>query len=156
MNLLQELHRIKELNSTFGVIIEASKVKTLIDKLGFSEENAKLLDSLCGPLSVWMANKIIDEIKSIHPNPDAVVIGPKVRPYQQKITSIMDYIRVGLNGNIKDIKGDTFIELYNKSVSWHESLGGGKAKINYKETHPIILDFRTEDGTGILLGELRN
>lgn len=148
MNLLQELHRIKELNSTFGVIIEASKVKTLIDKLGFSEENAKLLDSLCGPLSVWMANKIIDEIKSIHPNPDAVVIGPKIRPYQQKITSIMDYIRVGLNGNIKDIKGDTFIELYNKSVSWHESLGGGKAKINYKETHPIILDFRTEDGTG--------
>jgi len=36
-----------------------------------------------GPLSVWMANKIIDEIKSVYNNPDVVVISPKIRPYQQ-------------------------------------------------------------------------
>ena len=148
MNLLQELHRIKELNSSLGVITEASKVKILIDKLGFSEENANLLDTLCGPLSVWMANKIIEYIKSIYPNPDSVVLGPRIRPFQPKITSIMDYIRVGLNGNIKDIKNLPFEELYIKSTDWHESLGGGKAKINYQETHPIIIDFRDENGFG--------
>jgi hypothetical protein len=149
MNLLQELHRIKELNSSLGVITEASKVKILIDKLGFSEESANLLDTLCGPLSVWMANKIIEWIKSVYPTPDSVVLGPtKIRPFQPKITSIMDYIRVGLNGNIKDIKNLPFEELYIKSTDWHESLGGGKAKINYQETHPIIIDFRDENGFG--------
>ena len=43
-----------------GLIYEASKKDTLINKLGFDEESANILDRLCGPLSVLIGNKIID------------------------------------------------------------------------------------------------
>ena len=156
MSFDQEINRIKQIYSHFGVLTEASKIDSLVKKLGFSEEDAKTLDLLCGSLSVWMGNKLIDDVKKQQSSLDAmrfgdldkIVLGPKVRPYQQQITSIMDYIRVGLSGNISRIKQDSLRELYQKSVTWHESLGAGKVKINYVENHPIILDFRNENGEG--------
>ena len=51
---------MKLLESIKQIITEASKKKILMDKIGFNEDNADLLDKLCGPLSVWMGNKIID------------------------------------------------------------------------------------------------
>ena len=43
-----------------GLILEASKKQILIQKVGWNEESADLLDRLCGPLSVFIGNKIIE------------------------------------------------------------------------------------------------
>jgi hypothetical protein len=50
---------MKLIESIKQVISEASKKQILMDKIGFNEDNANLLDTICGPLSVWMANKIV-------------------------------------------------------------------------------------------------
>ena len=42
----------------------------------------------------------------------------------------------------------TFIELYNESKEWHDSLNLGQGDINYKEENTIIKDFRDADGNG--------
>jgi Fe-S cluster assembly iron-binding protein IscA len=41
------------------ILLEGSKKKILMDKLGLSEVNAEILDEICGSLAVWMANKLI-------------------------------------------------------------------------------------------------
>ena len=51
---------MKLIESIRQIITEASKKQILMDKIGFNDENADLLDKLCGPLSVWMGNKFID------------------------------------------------------------------------------------------------
>ena len=59
--ILQEkkiIEILKEYNNKYGVLLEASKLKILTDKVGFSEPIAKIFDELCGPLAVWMANKL--------------------------------------------------------------------------------------------------
>jgi hypothetical protein len=63
------------------------------------------------------------------------------------IVSIMDYIRVGLGGNVKDIKDLPFIEISNSSREWHDSLGTDNGSIDYVENGEIVLDFR-KDGIG--------
>jgi hypothetical protein len=40
------------------------------------------------------------------------------------------------------------MEIYSKSKVWHDELKRGGGQVNYKETNPIILDFRDEDGNG--------
>jgi hypothetical protein len=40
-----------------GLILEASKKDILINKIGWDEESAEILDRLCGPLSVWMGKQ---------------------------------------------------------------------------------------------------
>jgi len=71
-----------------------------------------------------------------------------------KIQSIMDWIRVGLNGNVTPYKDLSYNELLEKSVQWHDSLEVGQGDINYKETHPILLDFRDKDGNGFYWADL--
>ena len=51
---------MKLLESIKQIITEASKKKILIDKIGFNEDNADILDKLCGPLSVWMGKKMME------------------------------------------------------------------------------------------------
>ena len=51
---------MKLLESIKQIISEASKKKILMDKIGFNEDNVDLLDKLCGPLSVWMGNKMME------------------------------------------------------------------------------------------------
>ena len=41
------------------ILTEASKVKVLVDKLHLEPEIAKRVDDICGPLSIWMINKMI-------------------------------------------------------------------------------------------------
>ena len=41
-----------------GILTEASKLKILTDKEGLDQDQAELLDELCGSLSVWMLGKI--------------------------------------------------------------------------------------------------
>jgi hypothetical protein len=147
-----------------GILSEASKKKVLIDKLGLSEYNAELLDKACGGLSVWMANKLIDyQIKiSQSWNGDNVskeyalerLNGGNLKKFMPKVTEIMDWIRVGLNGNVGQYKNLSIEDLETKSKEWHNSLGIGNGVINYNEKHEIIKDFRDENGNGFYWADL--
>lgn len=147
------------------IISEASKKQILMDKIGFNEENAELLDTLCGPLSVWMAKKMMELQQSnsrSYNNPaqegqaliDQMNSNGILRVKRGSIQSIMDWVRVGLNGNVNTYKDLSFKELYDKSREWHDSLEVGQGQINYKETNPIILDFRDKDGNGFYWADL--
>lgn len=151
-----------------GLILEASKKQILIQKVGWNEESADLLDRLCGPLSVFIGNKIIEQGISEHGTfPDNVTQAQKhkmvldelnyenyIRSNRQNITSIMDWIRVGLNGNLGENKNLSFRDLYLASEKWHDELEVGSGDINYVEENPVILDFRGSDGTGYYWADL--
>jgi hypothetical protein len=158
----QTLTILKKLNK--GLIFEASKKKILVDKIGLSDVAASGLETVAGSLSVLMANKLIEyqlqAIKSWRPETepskqDAIDRLNSGNQYHTllnsllpKVTEIMDWIRIGLNGNLGEYKNLNFKDLLLKSKEWHDSLGVGKAQINYEEKNPIILDFRNEDGEG--------
>lgn len=153
------------MKSITQLITEASKKKILMDKIGFNEPNANILDRLCGPLSVWMAKKLIDQQQE-----NRVSVGQERLDDKKiiqimnnlfilsnnitKIQSIMDWIRVGLNGNVTAYKDLSYNELLEKSVQWHDSLEVGQGSINYKEENPIIIDFRDKDGNGFYWADL--
>jgi len=156
---------MKLIESIKQIITEASKKKILMDKIGFNEENAEILDTLCGPLSVWMAKKMME----VQQNNSASWNNPPkqgeelinqmnsngvIRMARTKIQSIMDWIRVGLNGNVKEYQDSDFFMLLGLSKQWHESLEVGQGDINYKEKNPIILDFRDDDGNGFYWTDL--
>jgi hypothetical protein len=160
---------MKLIESIRQIITEASKKQILMDKIGFNEENADLLDKLCGPLSVWMGNKFIDfyskRLVSILPEFDddkeykrATIKNMNnnlaINSHRQDITSIMDWIRVGLNGNLGENKELNLNELHRKSKQWHDSLEIGQGDINYKEENPTILDFTDENGNGFYWADL--
>ena len=140
------------------IISEASKKQILMDKIGFNEESADILDQLCGPLSVWVGNKMIQYQKESNPDEKDLMrhinLHRIVRNYRNYIQSIMDWVRVGLNGNVKQYQDLSFLELINLSRKWHDSLDVGQGDINYKETHPILLDFRDKDGNGFYWADL--
>ena len=147
------------------LLSEASKLKILIDKEGLNEEQAKVLDELCGPLSVWMLSKFkeyqkhifrswekdvpIDSIAIERINSNNLILNSR-----QQIQGIMDWIRVGLNGNVKPYKDLSLKQLKEKSQEWHNSLGVSSGEINYVEKHPIIADFRNQDGEGFYWADL--
>jgi len=146
---------LRNFNNSF-LLTEASKIKVLTGKLGFSQEVAEELDRLCGPLSVWIANKVIDyiiQLSPIYDKKEAVYYinnnGLK-RSIINNIQSIMDYIRVGLDGNTSTIKNLSYDELKEKSKEWHDSLKVSGGEINYTEphTHDILVDNRDENGFG--------
>ena len=164
----QTLNILKKLNE--GLISEASKKKVLIDKVGLSEENADYLDKTCGSLAVWMANKLIDlqlvnmaswrasgiETQLTKQNAiDKLNSGNLKNYYGQKVTEIMDWVRIGLDGNLGEYKNLSIEELLKKSKEWHDSLGIGGGEINYVEKNPIILDFRNKDGEGFYWVDLQ-
>ena len=61
-NILAE--QISKMQSMMGIqddlLLEASKVKILTDKEGLDQDQAELLDEICGGLSVWMLSKLKD------------------------------------------------------------------------------------------------
>ena len=172
-NKLKEFNRekeglieIKKLNNL--LLTEASKKQILIDKIGFNEDNADILDKLCGPLSVWMGNKFIDYYQQYYggltnelsPNELKIATINKINDdvivyrNRQKIGEIMDWVRVGLNGNLGEYKDLPLDELIEKSKEWHDSLQVGQGEINYDEKNHILLDFRDEDGNGFYWADL--
>ena len=165
MNLNQEIKKIKEIINSSILIKESSKVKILTDKIGFTEDFAKDLDNICGTFSVILGNKIIEWVTTALKKPDSsppekltVVkylndVG-LTRPWKEKLQEIIDFVRVGLNGNFSSLKNDSIDEMRKKAKKWHDSLGGGTAKINYVETHPILLDFRDKNGLGFYWANL--
>jgi hypothetical protein len=152
---------MKLIESIKQIISEASKKQILMDKIGFDEDNADVLDRLCGSLSVWMGNKFID-VYGDYVGRDASpenrkslaikYINDNALMYRERgiITSVMDWIRVDLNGNLGENKELSLNQLRRKAYEWHDSLEVGQGSINYKEphTHDIILDFRDNDGNG--------
>lgn len=150
-NILQEILEEK-------IISEASKVDVLINKLGLNQTSAEKIYKKCGPLSVWMTNKLKELVKLNLENWGREISNESINEYLNQslernqfdtsITSIMDFIRVGLNGNISNIKNLNYNDLYKKSVDWHESLEIGGGDINYEEKNPIIKDFRDDNGFG--------
>jgi len=149
-----------------GLILEASKKQILIDKLGFDENSASILDRLCGPLSVWMGNKILDYNRLMTSRPNDTRTPEEIKTNiivmsrlfvnnnRQNITSIMDWVRVGLNGNLGPNKELSFGKLYEASQKWHDELEVGSGDVNYVEENPVILDFRQPDGTGYYWADL--
>lgn len=151
-----------------GLILEASKKQILIQKIGWNEESADILDRLCGPLSVFIGNKIIEyKIEDYGKFPEGttpqeikkVIMGDLnynrfVFLNRQYITSIMDWVRVGLNGNLGENKFLSYMELYKASEKWHDELEVGSGDINYVEENSVILDFRGSDGLGYYWADL--
>lgn len=149
-----------------GILTEASKLKILTDKEGLDQDQAELLDELCGSLSVWMLGKIKGWQKDILKSWDNKTevtnsdIIDKINKngltsrVRQEIVGIMDWVRVGLDGNVKPYKDLTFAELNLKSKEWHDSLNIGEADINYVEKNDIIKDFRDENGNGFYWADL--
>ena len=155
---------MKIINLIEELIVEASKKDVLIQKLGFSEDNADSLSKLAGPLSVWLGNKLIEytvlsrSIGQEYPitKQEAIDVFNRsagVRARRSEIVSIMDWVRVGLNGNVNEYKNVGFGDLYKKSREWHESLGTGSGEINYVEENTILRDYR-KDGIGFYWVEL--
>jgi hypothetical protein len=156
---------MKLLESIKQIISEASKKKILMDKIGFNEENAELLDRLCGPLSVWMGKKMMEYQQqfssswgNIAKQGQELITQMNTNRFidgqRSKIQSVMDWVRVGLNGNVKEYQNLPFKELYEKSKEWHDSLEIGQGDINYKEENPTILDFTDENGNGFYWADL--
>ena len=156
---------MKLIESIKRIISEASKKQILMDKIGFNEENAELLDRLCGPLSVWMAKKMMgfqqqNSVSWGNPPKEGVELIDQlnnnglIRKYRPTIQSIMDWVRVGLSGNVKQYQNLSFLELNSLSKEWHESLEVGQGDINYKEENPTILDFTDENGNGFYWADL--
>jgi hypothetical protein len=151
-----------------GLIVESSKKQILINKIGWDEESAEILDRLCGPLSVLIGNKIIEyKVEDYGEFPDGTspqdikkVIMDTLNSERfvwrntQNITSIMDWIRVGLNGNLGENKNLSFWDLYKASEKWHDELEVGQGDINYIEENPVILDFRDANGNGFYWADL--
>lgn len=145
-----------------SIITEASKKDILINKVGLNEDNANYLVSTCGSLAVWMANKIIDlqlyNMRSwigFDENEltkevaiDRINSGNLINYYGQIVTEVMDWIRVGLNGNVGEYKDLSLRELKIEADEWHRSLGVGGGEINYKEKGEIVLDFRNGSDEG--------
>ena len=80
-----------------GLILEASKKQILIDKLGFDENSASILDRLCGPLSVWMGNKILDYNRLMTSRPN------DTRTPEEIKTNIIVMSRLFVNNNRQNI-----------------------------------------------------
>ena len=163
--LLENIKKIQKIMGVEDVLLtEASKLDILKQKVGFNDKVAEKLYELCGPLSVWMAKKIVDYqigiINSWGKEADVKMAVERINTssnldtWSPTIISIMDWIRIGLDGNVKPYQELTFKELKTKSDEWHESLEIGQGDINYNEENPIILDFRNEDGDGFYWADL--
>lgn len=168
---------MKIINLIEELIIESNKTSILVDKLGLNQEVAKDFNRLCGPLSVWMANKFLEYVGEQNfeymmaaiPKEEENEARTKwdtdikyrmswgrdrlkkftygLGEYVQLITEVMDWVRVGLNGNLGPWKDKRFGELYRESKNWHNSLDVGQGAINYNENNKVLRDYR-KDGIG--------
>jgi hypothetical protein len=161
---------LKEYNNKYGVLLEASKLKILLDKnkIGFIDSIAKLFDELCGSHSVFLANKLIKHYEQRIKNYN---VEGNLTPKEIKdlaideinnlsislltkiISPIMDYLYVELDGDNTSLKPDTWQEIYEKQKKWHDDLNVGEGEINYIENAPILIDFR-KDGEGFYWADL--
>ena len=137
------------------LLVEANKRDVLITKLGLSEKNADVISKICGPFSVFIANKIIDIIQkqiikdrnrdfTRQETVEYLNGGYTIQTSRTQLTTIMDWVRTGLNGNVKPYQNYTYDQLVQAAKKWHDELGVGNGEINYVEENEILLDYRDE------------
>jgi hypothetical protein len=148
---------MKLINVAKSLILEASAKDVLTNKLKLSEKAADFFVEKCGKLAIIMANKIIEAIAKNNqkianqPTMEAMInlLNKDYRTFSESLVSIMDWIRVGLNGNLGSHKNDDYQTLVRESKKWHDELEVGSGIYNYEENEDnIILDFRDENGIG--------
>ena len=143
---------MKLINITKSLILEASARDVLVNKLKLSDKAADFFVDKCGKLAIIMVNKIIEAIKNSHEvtNEVAIILLDKnYRPFSENLVSIMDWIRVGLNGNLGSHKNDDYQTLLKESKKWHDELEVGSGIYNYEENEDnIVIDFRDKNGMG--------
>ena len=143
---------LKEYNSKHSdILTEAkSKLDDLINKVGLKPETAQMFDSIAGGLSIFLTRKVLESFQRVTSMP-IKSLAKELNPtsqLRQDLTSIMDYVTNGLNGNKSSLDNLTFEQIKDKSKEWHDSLNVGDSKINYIENNPILIDFRNENGVG--------
>ena len=137
------------------LLVEANKRDVLITKLGLSEKNADVISKICGPFSVFIANKIIDIVQkqiikdknrdfTRQETVEYLNGGYTIQTSKTQLTTIMDWVRTGLNGNVKPYQNFTYDQLVQSAKKWHDELGVGNGEINYVEENEILLDYRDE------------
>lgn len=162
-----------------NILLEASKKDILVNKVGIDEQVAEAFTQICGSLSLVLFNKALEaaiKINTERPeiynmsglaNYDGNTLKEKLINYinhrrnglfdifggRQSLVGLMDYIRIGLYGNFREVQDLTLNELMEKSNEWHESLKIGDSKIDFIEKNNIILDFR-ENGEGFYWADL--
>ena len=134
-----------------------------MDKLGLKESLAKVFDEVGKKLSVWLANKYLKYYYDLGKSyAEREVTHKEILDFakhklntthsptdmRRTLTSIMDYIQVGLNGNKSSLDDLSIFDIFKKSKEWHDQLNVGQGSINYVENKPIIIDFRNENGEG--------
>ena len=137
------------------LLVEANKRDVLITKLGLSEKNADVISKICGPFSVFIANKIIDIVQkqiikdrnrdfTRQETVEYLNGGYTIQTSKTQLTTIMDWVRTGLNGNVKPYQNFTYDQLVQSAKKWHDELGVGNGEINYVEENEILFDYRDE------------
>lgn len=144
---------MKLINVTKSLILEASAKDVLVNKLKLTDKVADFFVEKCGKLAIIMANKIIETIvknnQKVTTAQAIILLNKDYRIFSENLVSIMDWIRVGLNGNLGSHKNDDYQTLVRESKKWHDELEVGSGIYNYEEDEDsIILDFRDEDGMG--------
>lgn len=120
--------------SQVNLIVEnKATIDNLVKIVKLSQNDAELLYATAGKLSMWIAKKIKDK---------------RIKSKIEKIAGIIDWIRVGLNGNIQTIKNVDFDTLVEMQETWHKSLKAKEYDFEYDEKNKVILDFRNNDGIG--------
>jgi hypothetical protein len=167
-SLENQIRRIKSMmleqsdivSNPYTLLIESKvkKIGVLVDKLGISPENAETFFNKCGNQSIFIAKKLKEYINSLpsatYEDDEKVlkvfneIVSGKFPQINNSITSIMDYIIVGLNGNRAPIENLSFNEIEAKSKEWHDTLEVGGGDIDYQEENKIIADFRDKNGIG--------
>jgi hypothetical protein len=156
---------MKLINVAKSLILEASAKDVLVNKMGLTDKAVDFFVERCGKLAVMMVNKIIKynlQIMNIEDTPTKSDIlkathwvNINYRTFSEDLVSIMDWIRVGLNGNLGEHKNDDFVTLFNESRKWHNELEVGDGEYNYNEENEVILDFRDGDGMGFYWVDLK-
>lgn len=157
---LEKISFKKESFSVMLLIKEAASKLNSLKKLKFSEQTAKEIDDICKGFSMWMAYRLISHVINSNFGPinnqEAVqFLNDNFRRFKQDVSYIMDWVKVGLNGEYAPFKETSFDELLTLAEEWHNSLEVGDGVINYKEENEIILDFREPDGTGYYWVDLK-
>jgi len=115
------------------IVENKATIDNLVKITKLTQSDAELLYATAGKLSMWIAKKIKDK---------------RIKSKIEKITGIIDWIRVGLNGNIQTIKNVDFDTLVEMQETWHKSLKAKEYDFEYDEKNKVILDFRDNDGIG--------
>lgn len=150
---------MKLINVTKSLILEASAKDVLVNKIGLTDKAADFFIERCNKLTIIIVNKIIKynlKIMNIEDTPTKADIlkathwvNINYRTFSEELVSIMDWIRVGLNGNLGTHKNDDYQTLVRESKKWHDELEVGSGIYNYEENEDnIVIDFRDKDGMG--------